>query len=906
MKRLLLAIILSPISSSVLIAQTLSVGQLAQIVANPSHLSDQELARRISKLELSECLTEDRLTTLQNLAPGPKTSAILEDLMQQSSFLEPPPVDIAAKPPPTLSEQKAIYGRSVDYLLQFARRLPNLIATETIRRFDDDASTPENAGQLGRLRPLDTAVAQVTYSNGLETLEIKTVNGLPDWSSRLSGVNTNGEFSNILVALAMPASRTEVHWNHWETLQGKEQAVFRYSISSPHSQYSLALECEGQAAHSVTIAYSGFVFVNPTTGAILRITRSAENIPAGFPIHQVDTAVDYAPVTIAGTSYLLPVRSVTASDNPLSCKTPNKPKRVHALNDTRFLNYHLFATNSQLLTSSETIPESAIPSQPSLNTAPPLPTEAPEIADSLPATPSALALPSPPPPFAEPPRPIDASFSSNVTFRTHVDVVTVPTVVRDKAGKFVHGLTKEDFELLDNGKQQTIFDVVEERTPNQTPGIAATNRFVAFLFDDVHLPSQNLSQVRSAAERVTAGLLKPGVLLAILTTSGKVHSPFTNDPAKIHAALYAIQSSPAAPLHSDCPEISFYVADQIVNRNDSSALQQKAGEAVENRGVPPVMAASTALNAARRSLALHNRETGASFNSVRATVEALSVLPGERALVLISAGIYTPAALPGLQQIVDHAARAGLVINAFDARGLYTSAGFDSTDPNALSTTNLRLQETEQLTASDGLAQLADATARKLFRNSNDFDSALSQLAAPPEAVYILTFAPPTATNSVEFHKLKVMVKSNRSYQIQARRGYLTNTPPQDLQNALSTRNEMHDIGLAVTPTFTPNERKLSLLLHIDANSIRFEHAGAVNRDTLSFVIAFFDAGGTLIARAKEELPLNWSDSELAARRSSGIAIKSTFDVKPGPRFMRLALRNSAGQMSTFNYTLAE
>ncbi len=42
------------------------------------------------------------------------------------------------------------------------------------------------------------------------------------------------------------------------------------------------------------------------------------------------------------------------------------------------------------------------------------------------------------------------------TFRAAVEVVVVPTIVLDRDGNFVHGLERQDFLLLDNGKPQDI------------------------------------------------------------------------------------------------------------------------------------------------------------------------------------------------------------------------------------------------------------------------------------------------------------------------------------------------------------------------------------------------------------------------------------------------------------------
>src|SRR5688572_31880156 len=43
-------------------------------------------------------------------------------------------------------------------------------------------------------------------------------------------------------------------------------------------------------------------------------------------------------------------------------------------------------------------------------------------------------------------------------FRASVDVVTISAVVRDKQGRFVPALTKDDFTVLDNGQKRPILE----------------------------------------------------------------------------------------------------------------------------------------------------------------------------------------------------------------------------------------------------------------------------------------------------------------------------------------------------------------------------------------------------------------------------------------------------------------
>src|SRR5580700_953734 len=179
-----------------------------------------------------------------------------------------------------------------------------------------------------------------------------------------------------------------------------------------------------------------------------------------------------------------------------------------------------------------------------------------------------------------------SSHEAPITFSSRVNLISVPVVVRDREGRAVGNLRKEDFQVFDKGKLQVITkfsieksdrpveiapepsNVARENAPAPIRSLPAPpERYIAYLVDDVHLESGDLLNMRQAMHRHLDESIDPASRAAIVTTSGLVLSDFTQDREKLHAAVNRVQ-----PYHSginrqqDCPYISHYLADLWINQ----------------------------------------------------------------------------------------------------------------------------------------------------------------------------------------------------------------------------------------------------------------------------------------------------------------------------------------------------
>jgi VWFA-related protein len=533
-----------------------------------------------------------------------------------------------------------------------------------------------------------------------------------------------------------------------------------------------------------------------------------------------------------------------------------------------------------------------------------------------------------------------SSHDAPATFKAKVNLVLVPVVVRDNEGRAVGNLRQEDFQLFDKGKPQIISKFSVEKSAGQVakeparsegnateksegpsaPLPVMPERYVAYLFDDVHLVFGDLARVRDAAHRHLASL-EPTDRAAILSTSGQTTLDFTDDRDKLHEALVRLQPRPVAGSRgTECPDVDYYMADLIQNKQDQQALQSASMDAFACMNLSPTQPGATqvaqqaANMAASRELNNGNHETRLSLGVVKDVVRRISTMPGLRSVILVSPGFFTPADLvQDKTEIMDRAIRANVIISALDARGLYTiipggDASQASRTPVGAGPGSSMYKLDAARVQTDVLAELAEGTGGTFFQNSNDLDAGLKRVAARPEYFYVLGFSPQNLKLDGGFHKLKVALKESGKVSLQARRGYYApkrlddpaDTAKQEIEDALFSREEMHDIPIELHTQFfksSDENARLAVLVRVDVRQLRFRKTDGRNQDDLTIVSGLFDRNGNYIKGTEKRLEMRLRDATLQNRLGSGITVKTDFDVKPGSYLVRLVVRDAEGQL---------
>jgi hypothetical protein len=108
-----------------------------------------------------------------------------------------------------------------------------------------------------------------------------------------------------------------------------------------------AASLESDSYHG-TPGYHGNLYLEPATGAVLRVTIESE-LKRSDPIMRAAVSVQYGPVEIDGKSYICPVRSLAISLVKSHARGDMSDREIQRINEVSFSSYHRFGSTSRII-----------------------------------------------------------------------------------------------------------------------------------------------------------------------------------------------------------------------------------------------------------------------------------------------------------------------------------------------------------------------------------------------------------------------------------------------------------------------------------------------------------------------------------------------------------------------------
>lgn len=509
----------------------------------------------------------------------------------------------------------------------------------------------------------------------------------------------------------------------------------------------------------------------------------------------------------------------------------------------------------------------------------------------------------------------DAWHDQQPEFRSGVQVVQVDTIVTDVRGRFVDDLTAADFEILEDGKPQTLQRLyLTVHSPAATPNaplpsgtpeairVPSVTRVFVFLFDQEHLTSASFKRAQSAVESFLLKQFQDGDLGGLIS-NGSTEGRLTSSREEILAAVHRARA------RSDAQSRTFELRAWPRFATESEAVRVVAGDrevtrqvveraALEEPGLCRGDCEPDVLQKARRLSDEIRRSAQRTIQLLTSVLKGLSALDGRKTLIFFSDGLIVEESWADIRRLIGQAAVAGVTIYSVDARGLERGPTDQLSAPNPeLITSSLPLGAIDA--SQDATNSLAVDTGGIVIRNTNMIAPALDQVAREAGTYYVLAYSPTNSQLDGSLRRIEVRVK-RPGLTVRARRGYLAArtqplikagydrapaTPPTDPALTASPLG-LDDPTALVSPPLSPLDP--TLLPPVESTSA--DRPQRLRPDARAHVEQLASRASTAAIASKPQA----SEDEIVRQASLGWERYQAGDVQGARDFLRVAAAGSA------------
>ena len=545
--------------------------------------------------------------------------------------------------------------------------------------------------------------------------------------------------------------------------------------------------------------------------------------------------------------------------------------------------------------------------------------------------PAATPLQEPAPPTGEAPE-APAIGAGDFFESIDVSVVNVDVYVTDKKGNRVNGLTRDDFEIIEDKKPMAItnfYAVTEGRpvlseeelaapaepvpgaVPGMPPPVPEDQRLHLVVYIDnfnIHPFSRN--KVFGSLREFLRSDLTPGDRVMLMTYDREPHvrRPFTSDPQVIASALFELEKLNAFATQAD-------------------SERRELLRELEDMKDP-----NMALTRARSYAESIFNDLQFSIDSLKNTVSSLAGLPGRKAVLYVSDGLpmiagqdvfhyvqekfsssgSSTAIMESLsydssrriQELVAQANANRISFYTIDAEGLRTSSSISAENRTANTSGMVDSIHTSNLQST--LQMMAEETGGKAIYNTNDPAKGLLTVAGDFKTYYSLGYSP-VHSGDGRYHKIDVRTK-RKDLVVRHREGYRDKTSEAKMSDgvisALFYDAESNSLGIGVERK--PEIRRddglftVPVEVRIPIGKLVLVPAENLRQARVRVFFAAMDDSGGMSEVQSSVVPIVIPEAEVATAVKQVYVYTISLMMRKGPQKLAVGVRDEVGATQAF------
>jgi VWFA-related protein len=515
--------------------------------------------------------------------------------------------------------------------------------------------------------------------------------------------------------------------------------------------------------------------------------------------------------------------------------------------------------------------------------------------------------------------------SVSAQFTAETRLVIVNLSAKDKSGKPIMTLKKEDIEVFeDNVKQDVrVFELQKldgeslpaivdtpskSRTVEEKVKVASAKAYVApakdsvikyqdrrllcLLFDMTSMQPPEQLRAQEAAIKFLETQMTSNDLVEIMTFNSniKIIEEFTADRERLITTLKKLTVGAG----SDFADLASTAADE---GDDSGSFAADDTE-------------FNIFNTDRKLSALED------------ACKKLGAFPEKKALVYFSSGVGKTGVenQSQIKATTNAATRANVSFYPVDARGLVaTPPGGDASAASPRGTGIITGSKQAGLKASfqnsqETLSTLAADTGGKAMLDTNDLTMGIRQAQDDINSYYIIGYSPKNSADDGKMRRIDVrLVNKTISAKLDFRKAYYASKTfakfnasdkERQLEEALMLGDPVSELPLALEVDYfrvAKDRYSVPISVKIPGSAIGLQKKGAKQVADLDFIGQVRDASGKLITGVKDNITVKLGEGDAAQIGRKNIQYDSVLTLPPGTYSLRfLARENQSGKMGTF------